>query len=268
MAEAARVNPLDVMGVRSRISWGAIAAGAMVALAVYFILTLTGVAVGLEVASRRDVPLGAGAALWAIVTLLLSMFVGGWTASRLAVGESKLEAVLYGVILWSVLFVGMFWLVGMGLRTGFGALLGMASGAVTVVEEEDQPAASANLVNQLAQRYRSELGGRTFVDDLKTLGVEEDRARRIETMVQERLDRVRGGSTTVPEQARQIANDPDVRRAAQVAFDRSRQASWYSLVGVLVSMVTVIAGSLAGSGELPVPMTLLGVRRAPSRPGA
>jgi len=263
MAEAARINPLDVMSVRSRISWGAIAAGAMVALAVYFVLTLTGVAVGLETASRRDIPLGAGAALWAIVTLLLAMFVGGWTVSRMAVGESKLESILYGVILWSVLFVGMFWLVGMGVRAGFGGLLGMASGAVTVVVEEDQP---SNLVGTLTQRYQSELGGQKFVDDLKTLGVEEDRARRIEGMVQQRLDRVREGSTTLPEQARQVANDPDVRRAAQVAFDRSRQASWYALVGVLVSMMTVIAGSLAGSGELPVPMTILGVRRAPARP--
>ena len=38
------------------------------------------------------------------------MFFGGWATSRLAVGESKLEAVLYGLILWGVLFLGLVWL--------------------------------------------------------------------------------------------------------------------------------------------------------------
>ena len=106
----------DLLSVKSRVSWGAIAAGAMVALAVYFFLTLLGLAIGLEVASRRpaDRELGIGTAIYAVFTLLLSMFLGGWSTSRLAVGETKLEAVLYGVILWGVLFLGMFWLIGAG----------------------------------------------------------------------------------------------------------------------------------------------------------
>ncbi len=48
------------------------------------------------------------------------MFFGGWATSRLAVGETKLEAVLYGVILWGVLFVGMLWLVSAGVRSASG----------------------------------------------------------------------------------------------------------------------------------------------------
>ena len=40
-----------------------------------------------------------------------------------AVGESKLEAVLYGVILWGLLFAGMFWLVASGVGAGFGGLV-------------------------------------------------------------------------------------------------------------------------------------------------
>src|SRR4051812_38940847 len=125
----------DLLSVRSRVSWGAIAAGAMVALAIYFFLTLLGVALGIEAAARgRDTNLGAGTALYAIFSLLLSMFFGGWAVSRLAVGETKLEAVLYGIILWGVLFTGMLWLVGNGIRVGFVALVGTASGAYTTDE--------------------------------------------------------------------------------------------------------------------------------------
>jgi hypothetical protein len=46
----------------------------------------------------------------------------------------------------------------------------------------------------------------------------------------------------------------------------ARQASWWSLAGLLVSLATVIFGSLVGSGELLQPVPILGVRRVPQRP--
>ena len=122
-------NPADLLAVKSRVSWGAIAAGAMVALTIYIVLTLLGLALGIEAAVRgTDSSLGAGTAIYSIVVLLLAMFFGGWATSRLAVGESKTEAVLYGLILWGVLFLGMVWLLGAGLRTGFGAMVGRPRG--------------------------------------------------------------------------------------------------------------------------------------------
>src|SRR3954464_3161385 len=133
--EASSLKAGDLLAVRSRVSWPALAAGAMIATAVYFVLTLFGVALGVEVAVRgATAHLGAGAALYAVLTLLVAMFFGGWATSRLAVGESKLEAVLYGVILWGVLFVGMVWLVSAGISAGFGAMLGLAWGVYSTTE--------------------------------------------------------------------------------------------------------------------------------------
>src|SRR5215468_9789840 len=135
MAETSGPSAVDLLAVRSRVSWGAIAAGAMVALTIYVVLTILGIALGIEVAVRRSgADLGAGAAVYAILALLLAMFFGGWATSRLAVGESKLEAVLYGLILWSVLFMGMVWLLASGIRAGFGGLIGVASGAYATDE--------------------------------------------------------------------------------------------------------------------------------------
>src|SRR3954471_17970336 len=135
MADSTVPSPIDVMSVRSRVSWGAIAAGAMVALSLYMLFTMLGVALGIEVAVRgADQNLGTGAAIYSILALLIAMFFGGWATSRLAVGETKLEAVLYGIILWGVLFTGMLWLVGNGIRVGFVALVGTASGAYTTAE--------------------------------------------------------------------------------------------------------------------------------------
>src|SRR3954464_718110 len=221
----------DVLSVRSRVSWGAIAAGAMVALAIYFFLTLLGVALGIEAAARgRDTNLGFGTALYAIFSLLLSMFFGGWAVSRLAVGETKLEAVLYGILLWGVLFTGMLWLVGNGIRVGFVALVGTASGAYT---------------NDEGQVDYGRLG-----DALKQAGVDQATA---DKAVSE-MRKVQSDPNALPGVARENIDPATATRVA-------RTAAWYSLLGVVISMSTVILGSLIGSGEVPVPVPILGVRR-------
>src|SRR3954454_616694 len=193
----------DLLSVRSRVSWGAIAAGAMVALAIYFFLTLLGVALGIEAAARgRDTNLGPGAALYAILSLLLSMFFGGWATSRLAVGETKLEAVLYGIILWGVLFTGMLWLVGNGIRVGFVALVGTASGAYTTAE-----------------------GGWDYArlgEALKQAGV--DRATADKAV--DEIRRVQSDPNALPGVARENIDPGSATRVA-------RTAAWYSLLGVV-----------------------------------
>jgi len=251
MAEATpSVKATDLLAVKSRVSWGAIAAGAMVALAIYFFMTLLGLAIGLEVASRRPAGegLGTGAAIYSIVSLLLAMFLGGWSTSRLAVGETKLEAVLYGVILWGVLFVGLFWMIGAGVRVGFGALV---SGAVAINTDDPADAASPDALNKLVDRYNSEVGGEKFVADLTKAGVDEAQARKIQANLKEKFNTVRNDPGS-------LIKDPGVRQAG---VDISRQAAWYSLAGVAISMLAVIVGSLMGSGDLPVPVPILGVRR-------
>jgi hypothetical protein len=111
--------------VRSRISWGAIIAGAVVSIAVYFVLTLFAAAIGLSV--RHNVTaetMGTGAAIAAVVTALVSLFLGGWVSSQLAVGENKSEAIIYGVVLWGVVFAMLLWLMASGVQAGFNAMLG------------------------------------------------------------------------------------------------------------------------------------------------
>ncbi len=258
----------DLLAVKSRVSWGAIAAGAMVALAFYFLLTLIGLAVGIEVTKRGDVAdyLGLGVAIYSIFTLLVSMFFGGWSVSRLAVGESKLEAVLYGVILWGVLFLGMTWLVSAGIRVGFGAMLGLASGAVVAADDDPSAAASQGAANRLIDRYNSEHGGDKFVADLKKMGVDEAKARDIEKSTRENLNTLKNDPTALGDKLSDASKNPDVQQAGAKAGDLSRQAAWYTLAGVVVSMIAVILGSLIGSGDLPVPVPILGVRRSSADP--
>ncbi len=251
----------DLLAVKSRVSWGAIAAGAMVSLAFYFLLTLAGIAIGLETAARRPEELtGLALAIFSITTLLISMFFGGWATSRLAVGETKLEAVLYGVILWGVLFVGMLWLVSAGVRVGFGAMLGLASGAVVVTDDDPAAAANQGATSTLLDRFNKQ-GSDKYIDNLTKMGVDEKQARQIQQSTKDYLETLKNDPANLTNKMTDAANDPAVQAKVVQARDVSRQAAWYSLAGVVVSMIAVILGSLIGSGDLPVPVPILGVRR-------
>src|SRR4051794_28914878 len=85
----------DVVEVGSRVSWGAILAGAVMALATCFVLNLVGQAVGVSISHRTDpTTLGTSAAVWAVITSMVGLFVGGWVTSQCVVGETKTESVV------------------------------------------------------------------------------------------------------------------------------------------------------------------------------
>jgi hypothetical protein len=120
----------DVASVGTRISWGAILAGSMVALAMYFLLSTLAVAVGWSIHDRVDpTKLEMAAVVWTFLMTALSLFVGGLITSLFTAGENKMEAMLYGAIMWAVLVVALLHLGSSGVRTGFTA---MAASAHTV----------------------------------------------------------------------------------------------------------------------------------------
>jgi ABC-type transport system involved in multi-copper enzyme maturation permease subunit len=105
--------------VRSRISWGAIVAGAAVAMAIYALLMALGVAVGMSVSDDVNArTLGTGAGVWGFISLLVALFAGGWVTTQVTVGESRTEAILYGVVLWATTSVLLLWLTVNGVRAG------------------------------------------------------------------------------------------------------------------------------------------------------
>jgi hypothetical protein len=108
--------------VQSRVSWGALLAGAAVGVAIYTVLGLLGVAVGLTVSDRTSPEnIGLGAGVWAFVSLAIAMFFAGWVTTQCTVGETRTEAVLYGVVVWAVTATFLVWSAATGL--------GMASGS-------------------------------------------------------------------------------------------------------------------------------------------
>lgn len=111
----------------ARISWGAIFAGALVALATQIVLTLIGGAIGLATLdpatgeSPSGTTLGIGAAIWLLISSLISLFVGGYVAGRLG---GTFNGWLHGLATWATVTI----LTIVLLATAAGGLIGAASG--------------------------------------------------------------------------------------------------------------------------------------------
>src|SRR5688500_13511395 len=118
----------DLLSVGSRINWGAILAGAVIALAMQFLLTVLGGAVGVSISDNvQPENLRLGAIIWTIVTACAALFVGGLVTSQLTVGENKMESVLYGIIMWAVTLALLLGIGAAGAKVTWSATVGMVN---------------------------------------------------------------------------------------------------------------------------------------------
>jgi hypothetical protein len=125
-------------GVKSRVSWGALMAGTVVAVVTYSLLALLGTAVAMNMSDSATVQqLGTFAGIWAYVTLILAMLCGGWISSLYTVGEFRYEAILYGVIVWGVTSLVLVPLSTLGIGASVGMVL--ASHGITKLSYETEP---------------------------------------------------------------------------------------------------------------------------------
>lgn len=98
-----------------RISWAAVFAGTVVAIATQILLVVLGTGIGvaltqqaLPAPSSTGVSIGTG--VWWLVTWIISLFVGGMVAGRIAAMPDRADSGMHGLVTW-------------GLTTLFSALL-------------------------------------------------------------------------------------------------------------------------------------------------
>ena len=192
----------DLCAVQSRVSWGAVMAGAVVALAVYLVMTLLGAAIGLSVTdvNARNPNLGTGAGIWAVATTIVALFAGGWVASQSVVGETKGEAVVHSVIMWGVVMAMIMWMVASGARAGFSAMVGFS-------------------------QFAENMGRQGMVADTKA--------------------RTDAAVSAAERSSNDLTNDPAQREALR---NRASEATWWALLGTLLSMAAAIGGGWVGGG--------------------
>ncbi|UYZ65023.1 phage holin family protein [Hymenobacter weizhouensis] len=118
-----------VMPALRRISWGAVFAGAVLALVLQLALSLLGLGIGLGTIDPLEeqnpmAGIGIGAAIWWVVSMLISLYIGGSVAGRLAGMPRRTDGLLHGLLTWSLVTLLTFYL----LSTAVGRIIGGVSG--------------------------------------------------------------------------------------------------------------------------------------------
>ncbi|HAX76266.1 MAG TPA: hypothetical protein DCY88_10605, partial [Cyanobacteria bacterium UBA11372] len=100
VAEPTIVNP--VVDYHDRVRWGPILGGIAIALSTQLLLSALGIAIGLSAgATGADAgSVGAGVGIWSIISLLISLFLGGWVMAQSCGPMTKKTALLNAAILW------------------------------------------------------------------------------------------------------------------------------------------------------------------------
>jgi predicted transcriptional regulator len=261
-----------------RISWGAIFAGAFVTLAIFITLQILGAGIGAstidltggETSSPRAY--GIGAAVWWLITGLISLFIGGWVAGRLGWLPQKLDRILHGLTTWALFYVVMFYLVtttlsalvGGGLSTLGRAAGGAAqtAGEVAASPEAQQTARQQGLSletirQEIAKAIGAETGQQAQQTDLGQLASAVSDYLGGSKTPQERQEAVQEiAQATGKSQAEADQMLANLEQKAQQAAETTEEvatATGVSFILIAVAMLLGAVASMLGSLLAPAP---------------
>jgi hypothetical protein len=205
-----------VVGTGFRLNWGAVFAGLVVAIVSQIVLTVLGAAIGLTAwePGESATGLGIGAGIWAILSMLISLYLGGLTTGHLAGILTRKDGALHGVLLWGLSTIVTVWLLASGVTALAGGAFRMVGGVLGATSGVAAQAAGAaatgreGRVERLAERADSAVERNRA--ELDTLG---------DTL------RARGA------------------RVADAAEDVAGAGAWFALLALALSAGAAVAGA-------------------------
>jgi len=132
------LGPVDdayVGKTATRLSWGAIFAGIVIAVAVQLVLGILGTGIGLTMVDPVEgttpgaAGFGIGAGLYWLITTIVALGAGGYAAARVAAVHERFDALVHGLVVWGVTLILTLYL----LTSAVGGIIGGAFRTVGAV---------------------------------------------------------------------------------------------------------------------------------------
>ncbi len=125
-----------VVEYHDTVRWGPIFAGIVVSVVSQLMLSALGAAIG-GFAAGEATPstIGTSLGIWAIISLLISLFLGGWVMAASCGPMNSKTAMLNGIILWATTLVISGWLLASGVSGTFGIIAANAGDVLNQVQQ-------------------------------------------------------------------------------------------------------------------------------------
>jgi hypothetical protein len=267
----------------NNVSWGAVLAGAVVAIMTQVVLNTLGVALGafaLDAAADRtanfsegDMASGAAtfslvAAIWWTVSGVIAAFIGGYAAGRLSGRPKESTGGWHGVATWGVTMIAVFYI----LTSAVGGLIGGAFGQLSqgvgreVVSQDnffrdDRNDAFSPIAAQIreatGQTDPQALGDLAVASVLAVVTAPSGQADAFRARAVQNLARVQGVSE---DQARAQLNSYEqqfsqasaqaretVRRNAEIAAEATSRAAFFSFIALIIGAAAAWLGGWMGA---------------------
>ncbi len=267
--------------LRDRVSLQAVIVGAVVALAVGFMLNILGIAVGMttldpmmpgETPSATTFTLAAG--IWLLVSSLIGLGVGGYAAARLSGNVDKADSALHGLAVWGLTFLiggavagnlagnaAHSVVQGTGAAIG-GVAQGLGGAASAAGQAIDPQAAIERARNALTRRADpQQMSSEQRLSEITSITTRRLAAGSYEQGARERLQALIAAEAGISEadagqridqaeqQARQAAEavERQAREAADTAAKGVAVGAFWAFAALLLGAVAAALGSMAGA---------------------
>jgi len=252
-AEGARADGL-------RLSWAGIWGGVLMAVGTLLLLAALGVAVGItavDPGQTRASTFGTGAGIWAGVSLLVALFLGGLVSTRAGFITDRTTGFFEGALVWvvSILLMGYLATSGMSMvASGAFRLIGGASQAVGTVMQGAGGAPNVDIsgsVDQMIQRLRDpktaqQIAQATGMPATEVQASLSETAQRVENNRNnpaQAASEAKEGMSQLMDKAK--SSGALQQKAEQIQPEASR-AAWITFGALVLSLVAALIGAMAG----------------------
>lgn len=250
---------LHAQGIK--VSWGGIWGGVLLAVGLLILLTSLGLAVGVSAAQPGETEastLGTGAGIWAAISLLLALFIGGFAATRLGAITDRATGFFEGALVWvvSILLMVYFASSGVGLLAG-GAfkMIGGASQAIgSVMQSQGGGSGGVDVsgsVDQILQRLRDPSTAQQIA---QVTGMPQSDVRQSLQSTAQRVEANKDNPTQAAAEAKQgmsqlmekAKSSGALQQKAEEVKPAVTKTAWITFGALLLSLILAIIGAMTG----------------------
>ena len=251
----------EYLGLRTaeglRVSWGGIWAGVLSAVGLLILLTALGLAVGISALQPSETDgstLGMGAGIWAGLSLLLALFLGGLVSTRVGAISDRTTGFFEGALVWvvSILLMGYLTTSGIGsLAGGAFRMVGGATQAIGTVMQGSSGIDTSGGVDQILQRLKDPSTARQIAS---ATGMQQSEVEATLSETAQRVDSNRDNPTQAAAEAKQgmarlmekAKSSGALQQKAEEVKPQAAKAAWITLGALVLSLLAAVFGAMAG----------------------